>query len=347
MRFLRMPFAPLSLWLLALILFGFVVQPVFWRTRILVARNKAAIAKEQQIKLDFYENTKDPNDFDEDSEMVKSEAWLETVKVFSELEASDALDVSMAYAVGQTAYWIEDYPLATRVLSGIRTDHLLGELSALYGGAAYWNIGQTEQALAVWGNTPGMASYFSGEAFRAERREDFRAAETHYWIRKKLSPPYPSVDAGYWYARTQRLLSEKSVDPQDLQIAIDHAYDLNADAYTRQLELGVALYTHHYDTMAIKPLQRAIALNERSHWAYYYLGLVYYRTGQLALAVDFFKRVLELAPDFGHANFWLARSYVHMGLREEALEQYKRACELLPDDEKMLQEYQKYRDAEP
>lgn len=51
------------------------------------------------------------------------------------------------------------------------------------------------------------------------------------------------------------------------------------------------------DKNAIPELEKAIKLDEKNEYAYYYLGLAYYHTGQAQEAVTALKKFLSLAPN--------------------------------------------------
>jgi tetratricopeptide (TPR) repeat protein len=112
-------------------------------------------------------------------------------------------------------------------------------------------------------------------------------------------------------------------------------------------KLALARYQNDEPTLAIPPLQRALALNDRFAEGYYLLGLCLEADSRTRDALVALEHAVRLAPGLAPARESLARVCRRVGRREDAIEQLEALAALEPSrPERRLALARAYADAD-
>lgn len=84
------------------------------------------------------------------------------------------------------------------------------------------------------------------------------------------------------------------------------------------LMLGNGYYLRGKIEMAIQTFTKAIAVNPRLPYAYYYIGICYYRSMRLDEAIEALEQSIDCSPTMIMASYWLGMALYHKGLYKNA-----------------------------
>jgi tetratricopeptide (TPR) repeat protein len=93
------------------------------------------------------------------------------------------------------------------------------------------------------------------------------------------------------------------------------------------LLLGNGYYLRGKIDAAIQTFQKAITVNPRLPYAYYYLGICYYRAMRLDEAIEALEQSSASSPTMIMAGYWLGMAYYHKGLYHKARTAFERLIE--------------------
>ncbi|MBE9143963.1 tetratricopeptide repeat protein [Planktothrix mougeotii] len=102
----------------------------------------------------------------------------------------------------------------------------------------------------------------------------------------------------------------------------------NSEEYRR---LGDSLFKESKFDEAAAYYQRAIALDDKSVWAYFGLGKSWQRSGRLLDAIATYKKAIECDSSKADIYHWLGEALVLAGEAKEAIIAYQKAIELKPN----------------
>jgi tetratricopeptide (TPR) repeat protein len=256
---------------------------------------------------------------------------------------TDQVDDSFLYwyHMGQLAYLAGEYEKVIALLEP-QLQYREFPLSSLMLGSAFWKMNKIDEAILSWRPVKNIGTFFLIQALKAEDERNYQLAEENYQKLLALSPDCSEARSGYLFVHSINLMDDPNSDPLELEEVVIQALSQNNALVSRQLRLGVALYQTRKLELAKIALQRAIAVEPKSHWPKYYLGLVYFAEGDYSDAEEMLLEAVEIAPNYARGHQWLARTMIKLGKNNLALSHYRLAAKLLPDDTALVNEFETF-----